>query len=92
MLRELSCRQYLDWQIIYGIEPWGEWRSDLRMGILASAVIAPHAKKGKEPEPKDFMPDFTESKKAKQTPEQQAQIFQRVAAPWGKVVVKKGGK
>lgn len=93
MLREMTCREFIDWQIMYGIEPWGELRSDLRMGILASAVLAPHAKKGKEPKPKDFMPDFTESKAdRKQTPQQQAAIMQLAAATWGKVVVKKGGK
>ncbi len=90
MLRELTARQYAEWQVIYGIEPWGEWRADLRMGILATAVVAPHLKPGAKTKPADFMPDFmpdftkNKKKKPKQTPEEQAAVFRQAAAVWGK--------
>lgn len=43
----------------YGVEPWGEERADLRMGILASTMANLWSSKTSRPsKPKDFMPDF----------------------------------
>ena len=40
---------------LYEIDPWGEERADLRMGIIASTVSA---SKGGKSKPSDFMPYY----------------------------------
>ncbi|KKL07299.1 hypothetical protein LCGC14_2587410 [marine sediment metagenome] len=66
--REVDSREYAEWVAEYRIEPWGEIRSDLRAGIIASATLAPYCKKGQEPKPIDFMPKF--DKQARTRPRQ----------------------
>lgn len=58
MLSQLTAEQYVEWKAYAAIEPFGEYFEWLRTGIIASAVLAPHIKKGVQaPQPKDFMPD-----------------------------------
>jgi hypothetical protein len=62
MLEELTPRQLEEWRVYAElIEPIGEERADLRMGILA-AVTANlwRGKRGRKAKPLDFMP-FRES-------------------------------
>lgn len=42
------------WQEYHAEQPFGEWREDLRMGIVASAVANTVSSKGLSPA--DFMP------------------------------------
>ena len=58
--RRLTWRELRELEIAYGIEPWGETRADLRAGIVASAAVAPHCKRGQQPRPIDFMPYMQE--------------------------------
>ncbi len=66
------------------VEPFGDTRADLRMGILACAVTAPYLKENaKAPGPSDFMPFLDEPppKESKpQTMKQQKNIFALVEA------------
>jgi hypothetical protein len=62
-VRELLARigqdELFEWQAYYRIEPFGEWREDLRCGIVASTVAnAFRGKKSKTFKPDDFMPKF----------------------------------
>lgn len=61
-MRELLDRigrdEFLEWMDYYQIEPWGEWRADLRTGIVASTVANVFRGKGKSTKPQDFMPKF----------------------------------
>lgn len=48
-----------EWMAYYQIEPFGQERADLRMGILAAVMAGPHRRKGQRPpKPRDFMPRF----------------------------------
>lgn len=55
-----DSREFSEWQAFYGIEPWGEERADLRMGIMASVIANAHRdpKKSRPFKPRDFMPNF----------------------------------
>lgn len=58
--REISEREFQEWLAFAAIEPWGEARSDLRAGIIASTMA--NLWRGEDTEafhPDDFMPDFT---------------------------------
>jgi hypothetical protein len=49
------------WQAAYDLEPWGEYRADLRMGTLATVIAEPNRNREVKPKaftPADFMPDF----------------------------------
>lgn len=61
MLERMSARELDEWAKYAAIEPFGEDRADLRMGILASVIANASRDPDKRPkpfEPKDFMPDF----------------------------------
>lgn len=58
MLRSMTAREFECWKIAYRFDPWGEERGDLRAGIIASASVSPHCKRGQSPAPSDFMPQF----------------------------------
>lgn len=59
MLCEISSEQLSEWMAYSRLEPWGEERDDLRMGIIASTIANVYREKGKKPfKPQDFMPAF----------------------------------
>lgn len=67
MLREISPQQLGEWLAYYQTDPWGEYRADLRMGIVIANVLqALGAKKqgGGSFTAADFMPDFDRENKA----------------------------
>ena len=72
--------------LIYGLDPWGEERKDLRAGIVAATVAVKYARPGHTPKPSDFMPTFGEAKR--QRAEQPLAVmkaqFNRAAARWNK--------
>lgn len=53
----MSAREFQGWVRFYALDPWGDQRADLRMGILASTLANLHAKRGaRYIRPQDFMP------------------------------------
>lgn len=58
MLSRMTSRELLEWQVYYGIEPFGEERADLRAGIIASTIANCQGRKKGKPafKPVDFMP------------------------------------
>jgi len=59
LLSRVSSRELTEWQAYYGIEPFGEERSDLRAGIVAATTANAFRGKGAKPfKPQDFMPGF----------------------------------
>ncbi len=59
MLSEISSRDFAGWMAYSRLEPWGEERDDLRMGIIASTIANANRPKNKKAyRPQDFMPDF----------------------------------
>jgi len=68
MLEEMTSLQLSEWMAYNEIEPFGEEREDLRMGILASTMANINRSSGKKPyKPRDFMPVF---KVGTETPEE----------------------
>lgn len=57
-LAGLSARQYLEWQAMYAMEPWGDLRADLQHGIVAAATANFSGRSKRTFGAKDFMPDF----------------------------------
>ncbi len=56
-MSQIDSREISEWQAFYSIDPFGDQRADLRMAILASAVVAPYIEKGKTaPKLAEFMP------------------------------------
>ena len=39
MLREMSAEQFIEWQVFYSLEPFGEDREDLRFGSIVSTLM-----------------------------------------------------
>ena len=59
MLSEITSMQFAEWLAYSTLEPWGEERDDLRMGIVASTIAnANRGKNTKAYSPQDFMPQF----------------------------------
>jgi len=59
MLSEISSTQFAEWMAYSRLEPWGEERDDLRMGIIASTIANANRGKNSKPfKPQDFMPKF----------------------------------
>ncbi len=79
----ITSEELTDWMGYYRIEPFGDMRADLRMGILAATYINSKRGRGKRPiSPSKFMP-FLEK------PVQSAKIFR---AKLAHLVRKKKGK
>lgn len=72
LLQRTSSRELAEWMAYAGLEPWGESRADLRMGILASLTANINRGKDQEPfKPSDFIPRFDESE-AESEPEDES--------------------
>lgn len=87
----MSAAELHRWWAWYQIEPWGEIRGDLRMGILASALVNMWSAKGRRTTPADFLPNFqqtTFTPRARQTPQQMLAILRRGTVRAGGRVVK----
>lgn len=56
---ELDSYELAEWQAFEILEPWGEKRADLRMGITSAVIANCNIAKGKpKVSPTDFMPVF----------------------------------
>ena len=59
MLGEMTSAQFAEWLAYSRLEPGGEERDDLRMGVLASMIANMFREKGKKPaQPTDFILNF----------------------------------
>lgn len=56
-MSEMSSSEFTEWLAFAELEPFGEWRADLRAGIIASTVANVNRSADSEAlTPKDFMP------------------------------------
>ncbi len=61
MLDSAPSKMLTEWRAFWNLNPQGQWRSDLRSGIVASVIANVNRDSKRKPEPftaKDFMPDF----------------------------------
>ena len=56
MLAEMPSSEMTDWKTYYRIEPWGEWRADLRAGTITAPLIRLWSKS--KPKPSEWIMDF----------------------------------
>lgn len=55
MKHSMSQRVYLGWQTYWRCEPWGSWRDNLHVAILAREIRRPQLRKGVRIDMNDFM-------------------------------------
>jgi hypothetical protein len=61
MLASITSLQLSEWMAYDHIEPFGEWRADLRIAMLAAIIANVNRNPDTKPfMPKDFMPKFEE--------------------------------
>lgn len=77
----MSAAEFAEWGAYYSLEPFGEDRADLRMGILACATLSPHVRKGKKLKPSDFIPRF--APKQPQTPKEISKSLRKITVAMG---------
>ena len=71
MLSRIDSRELSEWMAYYSIEPFGEWRADLRQAITSMVIAnANRSKKQRTYKVKDFMPFDKPRKRKQQTPEE----------------------
>lgn len=60
MIQEMTWDQLLGWYEYYSVEPFGEERADLRLGIMASLFVNANSDTSKSgvARPEDFIPKF----------------------------------
>ncbi len=46
MKSSLSQREYLGWQMYWAAEPWGPWRDNMHVAILAKEIRRPQVRSG----------------------------------------------
>jgi len=83
LLARIDSRELSEWTAYYQIEPFGEFRADIRSAIIATTLANIH--RGKDQQPfriKDFMPKFEIEK---QSPDEMAEVLKRFAIEMGKV-------
>jgi hypothetical protein len=81
---EIDSAELSEWMAFDQLDPIGQDREDLRMGILASTIVSAAHPKSKC-RPLDFMPDFAGKRKGK-VRKQTASEIESVLA--GSVIVK----
>lgn len=82
----MSAREFGEWMAFYALEPFGDNRADLRIGILAAltANIARDEKRRSKPyEVDDFMPKFDRTEKEAQPWEEQLALVEMLNAAFG---------
>lgn len=59
LLSEMDSMELTEWMAYDQVEPFGEWRADLRAGIVASTIANALRGRGSRPlAPEDFIPRF----------------------------------
>jgi|TARA_R100001530_G_scaffold41605_1_gene31811 hypothetical protein len=85
MLRKMSSSEMADWIAFWRLDPWGEERADLRSGIIAAVTANVWSGKGRKAKPADFMPNFVEPDRPRQSMESQKAIFSQAAMAFSRV-------
>lgn len=85
LLESMDSRELSEWEALYSIEPLPEDRADLRAGVIASATIAPHMKRGaRTPAPGDFLPKWDEPVVKRSSEASMKAKFAAIKKRWGK--------
>ncbi len=84
----MSSREFTEWAAYAQLEPFGEQRADLRMGILAAlqANMNRDPKKTKQFTPEDFMPSFESEQRQRNG--YNAEALEMMAAVYGGTITR----
>ena len=92
-MAEIDAVEFAEWKAYWQINPFGEERADLRMGINTACLLNVHVPKGKRRyKPSDFMPKFERKEIKQQTPQDMLILMTRITQSLGGKFVKPGGK
>lgn len=90
LMSEMGSRELSEWMAYNEIEPFGPWRDDLRMGILAATVANTGFGRPDPPvQAADFIPDFLGQDDTEPTEAEQAE---KVRANFEMLRLLTGGK
>lgn len=79
LLARTDSRELSEWMAYYRLEPFGEFRADVRAGMVASTFANVHRKRGAQPfSPLDFLA-FPEPEPPKDMNTQVKEIFSAFA-------------
>ncbi len=83
MLRGMSAPLLQWWLAYYRMDPWGQERADLRMGIICSQLDACHRAKGAVKPPIKFMP-YAQQDVTQQPHDEMKATAMKIAKRFGK--------
>jgi len=79
LYQRITYEELAEQEIAYKLDPWDEQRADLRAGMIASATLAPHMKKGaKPPSPRSFVMGINGPNGREQTQEEMEAVARRI--------------
>jgi hypothetical protein len=79
----MTAAELIEWEVMYGLDPWGEERADLRNGLLCSLTDACHRSKGTARSPIEYMP-YVQNLREEKVPE--PQVIENMKALWAEAV------
>ena len=85
LLKEIDSKELSEWMAFYNIEPFGEFRADIRSAIIACTLA--NCNRGKNQSAfkiSDFMPKF-ETETKNQSPEEMKKLLQAFCGQMKKV-------
>ena len=93
MMHRMSSEEFTRWEILYDkVDPFGDYRGDLRIGVFASALVnillKVHAKNPTLVKPSDFIIDLLREPPKQSVSEMKAAL-KAMAQAWGKVKTKR---
>jgi hypothetical protein len=63
LMRSMPSDVFAEWLAFFRVSPWGEYRADLRAGIIASTVATMNSTGRHTYKPSDFMVDWDQPAK-----------------------------
>ena len=68
MMERMSAEEFIQWGVFLSIEPFGDFRADVHMAIIASTIANMSGKTvRRDTKPADFIPNFMATKTLVQT-------------------------
>lgn len=90
MLATMPYRIWLEWRLYDTVDPFGEWRADLRSATLAAIMVNLWGRKKGQPavSPRQFMPQFeavlgSGQPKREKTPDDLLEVVRRLNRSMG---------
>jgi hypothetical protein len=92
-LSKLSWSEFVEWQMEYTLEPWGERRDDLRAGLMVAPILNMFIPEGKsKAKASDWLMDFTKEPEPPKTEKQMKALLKGIAGMFAAKKPKKKGK